>query len=111
MTLDMFWIAVDETNVADQRALLERDRGPLHFQVLDDEHAVARDQGRAIGIPRRCTRRGFSRNGRPFMPTRSWRYSTPPGLSSRTALRVRSALEPAGKNACIRAVSAPYMNR
>src|SRR5690606_16777528 len=41
MTLDVFGVVFHQADVADHRALLERDRRALDLQVLDDDHGVA----------------------------------------------------------------------
>src|SRR3546814_17520587 len=41
VALDVLSVALDQPDVADHRALLERDRAAFHLQVLDHHHRVA----------------------------------------------------------------------
>ena len=41
MAFYMYDVAIDQTDALDERALLERDRRTLHFQVFDHHHGIA----------------------------------------------------------------------
>jgi len=60
VALDLVRIA-GEADVLDQRAALERLRGALHLQVLDQRHRVAVIENGAVGIA------GFFRHGKAFL--------------------------------------------
>src|SRR4249919_1883397 len=68
MAFDMFRISLDQADVADHGALLERDSAALHLQVLDHDHGVALRERIAIAVPhddiRAC---GISSRGIPLV--------------------------------------------